>query len=111
MGRNRVQVDLITFERLVDATIAGDIVAARAAIDEMALVHDGVSQVGRFIQRARARARGIVDKEVAPFVLPVPGLRVGSTLSMPRRLPTDPVTGCLATVADAEAPVEKTLSQ
>lgn len=96
MGWDRVQVDRVTFERLINATIGGDIVAARAAIDEMALVHDGGGQVGRFVQLARKRERGIVDKDVAPFPLPVPGHLRGSVLGKPRLAPDDKIDSAAA---------------
>lgn len=85
MAFDRVQVDAVGFERLVGAVIGGDMASARAAIDEIALAHAGEARAQRVIQLARKKARGIIDVErPVADVLPVPGLRVGSTLAEPR---------------------------
>lgn len=107
MGFDRVQVDAPTFERMVNAVMQGDTAAAAAAIDQMALVHTGDARAARIIYAARKHTRGIADKEVAPFPLPVPGHMKGSTLGLPRLSSGDPVTGCMASVV-AGPPVEPT---
>lgn len=84
MARDFISVDRVTFERLVRAAVAGDQVAAMAAIDEMSLVHHGGSAVSVCISLARKDARGIIDapRPVAdPF--PVPGHLRGSTIGDP----------------------------
>lgn len=79
-----VRVDRRAFEALTKAVIGGDMAAAQAAVDEMALAHRGDSDVGRIVQLARKHQRGIVDQpRPVAEVLPVPGLRVGSTLHKP----------------------------
>ena len=79
-----VRVDRRAFEALIKAVIGGDIAAAQGAVDEMVLAHRGDSDVGRIVQLARKHQRGIVDQPRAVAeVLPVPGLRVGSTLRKP----------------------------
>lgn len=85
MGMDRVQVDALAFEKLVAAVLRGDNQAALAAIDEIALVHDGAARAQRIVQAERKRARGIGDtmRPVAD-VLPVPGHRVGSTIAKPK---------------------------
>ena len=109
MGFDRVQVDAPTFERLIDAAMRGDAAAAAAAIDEMAWVHSGDARAAKIIYAARKRVRGIVDREVAPFPLPVPGHLKGSTLGDPRLGRGDVVTGCMASAAEG-APVVPTYS-
>lgn len=85
MAFDRVQVDAVGFEKLIDAVIGGDVAAARSAIDEIAMSHDGGARAQRIIQIARKKVRGIVDVDrPAAEVLPVPGLRVGSTLVDPK---------------------------
>lgn len=81
---DRIGVDRRAFETLTRAVIGGDMAAAQGAVDEMALAHRGDSDVGRIVQLARKHQRGIVDQpRPVGEVLPVPGLRVGSTLHKP----------------------------
>lgn len=85
MAFDRVKVDAVGFEKLVGAVIGGDMVAALGALDEIAMSHDGGARAQRVVQLARKKARGIVDVErPAADVLPVPGLRVASTLADPK---------------------------
>ncbi len=84
MGMDRVQVDASAFEKLVGAALQGDIAAGRAAVDEIAMVHDGSARAQRIVQLARKRVRGVVDQDrPVADVLPVPGLMVGSTIARP----------------------------
>lgn len=96
MGFETVRADAPSFEKLIKAIVAGDLGGGQAAIDEMALAHNGDSGCARIIQCARKLARGAVVNERPPFVLPVPGHRVGSTLGAPKLLPRDPVAECMA---------------
>jgi hypothetical protein len=85
MGFDRVQVDATGFENLIGAVVRGDIDAALAAVDEIAMAHDGAARAIRIVQAERKRARGIVDQmRPCAEVLPVPGLRVGSTVARPQ---------------------------
>ena len=83
----RIRVDAQSMKKLVVAAVAGDGEACRVAIGEMALASKLDDDVLSLIQRARKQARGIVDKEVTAFPLPVPGLKVGSTLYRPIAAP------------------------
>lgn len=86
MATDYISVDAQALNRLIIATVKGDIEAARAAVDEMALCAAGTDRVSRVIQIAKKHERGIVDQErPAGEQFPVPGLRVGSTLAEPRR--------------------------
>jgi len=85
MATDYISVDAQALNRLIVATVQGDIEAARAAVDEMALCARGVDRISRVIQIAKKHERGIVDQERAvaePY--PIPGLRVGSTLANPK---------------------------
>lgn len=84
MVTDSISVDARALQALIVATVKGDIGAARAAVDEMALCAGGTDRVSGVIQNAKKHVRGIVDAErPAAEVLPVPGLRVGSTLHKP----------------------------
>lgn len=88
---DRLLVDRAAFEKLVVAVVVdGDLAHALAAIDEIKLVH-GHNEAGHIIAKARKKKRGIADQERAPFVLPVAGHLLGSTIGEPRLKDGDPV--------------------
>lgn len=85
MATDYISVDAQALTRLIVATVKGNIDAALAAVDEMALCAHGQHPVSRLISVAKKHERGIVDQERAvaePY--PIPGLRVGSTLAEPK---------------------------